>query len=73
VYVKEVYSAPPIYGAGNVALRVRKGGYDLRSVLRWEQMMALSLLEVFKAVEKRFGEEGQKICVETLVDVGKQA
>jgi hypothetical protein len=24
-------------------------------------------------VEKRFGEEGQKICVETLVDVGKQA
>ena len=35
-------------------------------------MMAISLLEVVKAVEKRFGEEGQKICIEALVNVGRQ-
>ena len=36
---------------------LNKGGYDPRSVLRWGQMMAISLLEVVKAVERRFGEE----------------
>jgi predicted hydrocarbon binding protein len=35
-------------------------------------MMATSLLEVVKAVEKRFGEEGQNVCIETLVNVGRQ-
>lgn len=51
---------------------LNKGGYDPRSVLRWGQMMAISLLEVVKAVERRFGEEGQKVCIETLVNVGRQ-
>jgi len=35
-------------------------------------MMAISLLEVVKAVEKRFGEEGQEVCTEALVNVGRQ-
>jgi predicted hydrocarbon binding protein len=51
---------------------LNKGGYDPRSVLRWGQMMAISLLEVVKAVEKRFGEEGQKVCIEALVNVGRK-
>ena len=51
---------------------LNKGGYDPRSVLRWGQMMAISLLEVVKAVERRFGEEGQKVCIETLVNVGRK-
>ena len=51
---------------------LNKGGYDPRSVLRWGQMMAISLLEVVKAVERRFGEEGQKVCIEALVKVGRQ-
>jgi len=51
---------------------LNKGGYDPRSVLRWGQMMATSLLELVKAVERRFGEEGQKVCIETLVNVGRQ-
>ena len=34
-----------------------QGGYDPPSVLRWGQMMAISLLEVVKALERRFGEE----------------
>jgi len=51
---------------------LNKGGYDPRSVLRWGQMMATSLLEVVKAVERRFGEEGQRVCIETLVNVGRQ-
>jgi predicted hydrocarbon binding protein len=51
---------------------LNKGGYDPRSVLRWGQMMAISLLEVVKAVEQHFGEEGQKVCIETLVNVGRQ-
>jgi len=51
---------------------LNKGGYDPRSVLRWGQMMATSLLEVVKAVERRFGEEGQRVCFETLVNVGRQ-
>jgi len=51
---------------------LNKGGYDPRSVLRWGQMMAISLLEVVKAVEQHFGEEGQKICIETLVNVGRK-
>ena len=51
---------------------LNKGGYDPRSVLRWGQMMAISLLEVVKAVEKRFGEEGQEVCTEALVNVGRQ-
>jgi len=50
---------------------LNKGGYDPRSVLRWGQTMAISLLEVVKAVERRFGEEGQKVCIETLVNVGR--
>jgi len=51
---------------------LNKGGYDPRSVLRWGQMMATSLLEVVKAVERRFGEEGQKVCMEAIVNVGRQ-
>lgn len=51
---------------------LNEGGYDPRSVLRWGQMMAISLLEVVKAVERRFGEEGQKVCIETLVNVGRK-
>jgi len=51
---------------------LNKSGYDPRSVLRWGQMMAVSLLEVVKAVERRFGEEGQKVCIETLVNVGRK-
>jgi len=51
---------------------LNKGGYDPRSVLRWGQVMAISLLEVVKAVERRFGEEGQRVCFETLVNVGRQ-
>lgn len=51
---------------------LNKGGYDPRSVLRWGQMMAISLLEVVKAVERRFGEEGQEVCTEALVNVGRQ-
>jgi len=51
---------------------LNKGGYDPRSVLRWGQMMAISLLEVVKAVEERFGEEGQEVCTEALVNVGRQ-
>jgi len=51
---------------------LNKGGYDPRSVLRWGQTMAISLLEVVKAVERRFGEEGQKVCIEALVNVGRQ-
>ena len=51
---------------------LNKGGYYPRSVLRWGQMMAISLLEVVKAVERRFGEEGQKVWMETLVNVGRQ-
>ena len=50
---------------------LNKGGYDPRSVLRWGQMMAISLLEVVKSVERRFGEEGQRVCIETLVNVGR--
>ena len=50
---------------------LNKGGYDPRSVLRWGQMMAVSLLEAVKAVERRFGEEGQKVCIETLVNGGR--
>jgi len=51
---------------------LNKGGYDPRSVLRWGQMMAISLLEIVKALEKRFGEEGQEACTEALVNAGRQ-
>jgi len=51
---------------------LNKGGYDPRSVLRWGQMMAISLLEVVKAVERRFGEEGQRVCIEVLTNVGRR-
>jgi hypothetical protein len=35
-------------------------------------MMAVSLLEMLKAVEARFGREGQQTCTDALVEVGRR-
>ena len=42
--------------------------YDPAQLFAWGQMMAVSLLEMLKAVETRFGREGQQICTEALVE-----
>jgi hypothetical protein len=49
-----------------------RGGYDPRAVLRWGQMQAVALLEVFKAVEGRFGAEGQQVCIDAVAGVGRE-
>lgn len=49
-----------------------RGGYDPRSVLRWGQMQAIALLEVLKAAERRFGDEGQQVCIDAIVGVGRK-
>jgi len=46
--------------------------YDPAQLFAWGQMMAVSLLEMFKAVEARFGREGQQTCTDALVDVGRR-
>jgi len=46
--------------------------YDSARLFAWGQMMAVSLLEMLKAVEARFGREGQQICTDALVEVGRR-
>ena len=46
--------------------------YDPAQLFAWGQMMAVSLLEMLKAVEARFGREGQQTCTDALVEVGRQ-
>jgi hypothetical protein len=46
--------------------------YEPAQLFAWGQMMAVSLLEMLKAVETRFGREGQQICTEALVNVGRR-
>ncbi|HUS82820.1 MAG TPA: hypothetical protein VM013_06160 [Dehalococcoidia bacterium] len=44
--------------------------YDPAVLFVWGQMMAVSVLEMLKAVEARFGREGQQVCTEALANVG---
>ena len=46
--------------------------YDPSQLFVWGQMMAVSLLEMLKAVEARFGSEGQRVCCDALVEVGRR-
>jgi hypothetical protein len=46
--------------------------YDPVRLFAWGQMMAVSLLEMLKAVEARFGREGQQTCTDALVEVGRR-
>jgi hypothetical protein len=46
--------------------------YDPVRLFAWGQMMAVSLLEMLKAVEGRFGREGQQTCTDALVEVGRR-
>jgi len=46
--------------------------YDPPQLFAWGQMMAVSLLEMLKAVEARFGREGQQVCTDALVEVGRR-
>ncbi len=50
-----------------------RGGVDPRALLRWGQMMAVALLEVVKAVEDKYGAEGQSVCIEAMEAVGRRA
>ncbi len=49
-----------------------RGGVDPRALLRWGQMMAVALLEVVKAVEEKYGAEGQSLCIESMEEVGRR-
>jgi len=44
--------------------------YDPAQLFAWGQMMAVSVLEMLKAVEARFGHEGQEVCTQALAGVG---
>jgi len=46
--------------------------FDPAWLFGWGQMMAVSLLEMLKAVEARFGQEGQRTCTDALVEVGRR-
>jgi len=46
--------------------------YDPAQLFSWGQMMAVSVLEMLKAVEARFGREGQEVCTEALAGVGER-
>ena len=41
-----------------------RSDYDPAQLFAWGQMMAVSLLEMLKAVEARFGRAGQEVCTE---------
>ena len=47
-----------------------RSDYDPAQLFAWGQMMAVSVLEMLKAVEARFGREGQEVCTEALAGVG---
>jgi hypothetical protein len=47
-----------------------RGDYDPAQLFAWGQMMAVSVLEMLKAVEARFGREGQEVCTQALAGVG---
>lgn len=48
-------------------------GYDPVTLFRWGQLMAVSVLEMLKAFEEKFGLDGQKVASETLRRVGLMA
>ncbi len=46
--------------------------YDPARLYRWGQMMALAVVRMMEAAEKRFGVEGQKVLSEALVELGRE-
>lgn len=47
-------------------------GFDPVSLFEWGSAMGLAVLELLKAMEEKFGEEGQRVCREVMVGVGKK-
>ncbi len=60
--------ARPVEGLRHQALK--REDYDPATLFTWGQMMAVSVLEMLKAVEAKFGREGQQMCTEALTRVG---
>jgi hypothetical protein len=48
-----------------------KTDFDPATLWQWGTMQAMALLEVLKACEARFGEEGQKLVQEAIAKVGR--
>jgi hypothetical protein len=63
------YSAPES-GFGKRA--VYNWGWDPRAILRWGQMQALAVIEMLKAIEQRYGAEGQQVCIDAIHEVGRR-
>lgn len=63
------YAAPEM-GFGKKA--VYGWGWDPRAILRWGQMQALAVIEMLKAVEQRYGAEGQQVCIDAIREVGRR-
>lgn len=63
------YAAPEV-GFGKKA--IYRWGWDPRAILRWGQMQALAVIEMLKAIERRYGAEGQQVCIEAIREVGRR-
>jgi predicted hydrocarbon binding protein len=48
------------------------GGFDPARLYKWGQMMALAVIRMMQAVEKRCGAEGQVVASEALADLGRE-
>jgi hypothetical protein len=46
--------------------------FDPASLVVWGQLQAVAILELVKAVERRFGAEGQELCRQILNNAGRQ-
>jgi len=68
------FNPPFEKGAQNCRKKaLSRKNYDPASLFRWGQLMAVSVLEMLKAVEEKFGAEGQRVATETLRKVGLMA
>jgi len=47
-------------------------GYDPTSLFRWGNMMAMGVIGMLRAAERRFGVEGQEAMIGALVEVGRE-
>ncbi len=46
--------------------------FDPLALFEWGSAMGMAVLELLKAVEQKFGQEGQQLCREVLVETGRK-
>ncbi|MFZ5632280.1 MAG: hypothetical protein ACOY40_05470 [Bacillota bacterium] len=72
--LKKLKIKRPFENAGNNlrAKLTQNPDFDPVSLFEWGSAMGMAVLELLKAVEQKFGVEGQQVCREVMVGVGRR-